>query len=349
MRLSLSLLCGLLICWAGPANATPSSGTNLGALPAALANQFKSRSVILLGEQHQNTSYHLMLESLLRDPVFVCNVDDVMLESGNSLYQDIADRFTSGKDVTRADKVKIWRNTTQWLVWDSPVYEAILDTVREVNESGMCAHPVRVLLGEPPIDWDKVQTAQDYEQFADRDQSYLDILEKEVISRDRKALFIVGRTHTQKAAATEIIETSNMVGTMLDQKFPLAAMSVWTVSDPESAAKWALRQNVLRLISGTDVGSQSFGSFFGNTFGQITVNGEKVWKPMSELDWPPAQEVIDALLYVGDNDSTIGADPAIYQDPDYQVELRRRAAILEEVYGFEFLPDLEELLAQQLK
>jgi hypothetical protein len=41
----------------------------------------------------------------------------------------------------------------------------------------------------------------------------------------------------------------------------------------------------------------------------------------------------------------IDPDPVLYRDPAYQAELRRRAPILRDVYGAEFLPELEALLA----
>lgn len=64
------------------------------------------------------------------------------------------------------------------------------------------------------------------------------------------------------------------------------------------------------------------------------------------LHQPLMDEVIDALLYLGPEEHLVAPSTAIYHEGEYADELRRRAAILKEVYGMDFLPELEELLAQ---
>jgi hypothetical protein len=74
------------------------------------------------------------------------------------------------------------------------------------------------------------------------------------------------------------------------------------------------------------------------------VGRDTSWVPLGDLRFPPAAQVVDALLYLGADSATVDPDPAIYRDPAYQKELRRRAPILSEVYGMNFLTDLEDLL-----
>jgi hypothetical protein len=47
----------------------------------------------------RNTSSHAFLLSLIRDPRFQTVVDDIVIECGNALHQDVADRFVRGEDV----------------------------------------------------------------------------------------------------------------------------------------------------------------------------------------------------------------------------------------------------------
>jgi hypothetical protein len=57
--------------------------------------------------------------SLIQDPRFPATVNDIVVESGNSLYQDIMDRFVRGEDVRDKDLRQVWQNTTQvGTVWD---------------------------------------------------------------------------------------------------------------------------------------------------------------------------------------------------------------------------------------
>ncbi len=51
---------------------------------------------------------------------------------------------------------RIWQNTTiPGVTWDVPVYEAFYREVRDVNASLPPHQRIRVLLGDPPVDWDR--------------------------------------------------------------------------------------------------------------------------------------------------------------------------------------------------
>jgi hypothetical protein len=71
------------------------------------------------------------------------------VEFGNALYQDIADRYVSGKEVSAADLSQVWRNHTNPIMFDSPVYEQLFKTVREVNQTLPEGKRWRILLGDP--------------------------------------------------------------------------------------------------------------------------------------------------------------------------------------------------------
>lgn len=50
---------------------------------------------------------------------------------------------------------RFWQNTTQpFTTFDIPIYEEFFRTVRAVTQSLPHEHQIRVLLGDPPIDWD---------------------------------------------------------------------------------------------------------------------------------------------------------------------------------------------------
>jgi hypothetical protein len=338
MRRILCVFLGLIA--AQPALAAPPGAS----LAKDLARQLDRRPIILLGEHHGSVRYHAMRQALLRDRNLLCRIDDVVIESGSSLHQSIADRFVAGRPVARSEKVRIWRDTTQWLVWDSPVYERILDAVREANLGKRCSHPLRVVLAEPPIPWADVRNAADYRKYGERDQSYADIIEREVLAKGRRALMVVGGLHVHKRGA-EGVAGRPMVASLLESKFPGRILSIDTVSDPKVAAMMGLRENRLTMVHGTAAGRMSFVTLAPNASAKVTVNGETQWKPLKELSWPPVQDVVDGFLFLGPDASTVEADPSIYREPAYQAELRRRAVILKDVYGLDFLPDLEALIA----
>ena len=47
--------------------------------------------------------------SLIRNPAFSEKVNDIVFESGNSLYQPILDRYIAGEDVPFTEVQKVWR------------------------------------------------------------------------------------------------------------------------------------------------------------------------------------------------------------------------------------------------
>ena len=135
--------------------------------------------------------------ALIRDARFSSVVNDIVVEFGNSLYQDVMDRFTTGEDVSEEMLRHVWENTTQPnAVWDSPIYEEFFRTIRVVNASLPRERQIRILLGEPPIGGDRIRTPQDLgvwkRWMAQRDTHAAQVVRREVLARKRRALLIYG-------------------------------------------------------------------------------------------------------------------------------------------------------------
>src|SRR3712207_969930 len=135
---------------------------------------------------------HDFVWSVLRHPSFPEKVDALVVEFGNARYQDVIDRYVAGEDVPRAELVRVWRDTTQsgsTRVWDSPIYEQTFAVAREVNQNLPPERRVRVLLGDPPVDWPTVRTADEVHAL-NRDAHYAEVVEREVLARGHRALLI---------------------------------------------------------------------------------------------------------------------------------------------------------------
>src|SRR4051812_30941315 len=105
----------LLACAFFPIRASATESSPVQSAAITLAAQLDTHPLIALGEHHASAPFHRFLQALLRDPRFICHVDDVVVESGNSGLQAIADRYVSGQAVPHEEKVRMWRDTTQWL------------------------------------------------------------------------------------------------------------------------------------------------------------------------------------------------------------------------------------------
>jgi hypothetical protein len=319
------------------------------AVADSVVAQFTRTPLVALGERHRSRQIHRFIHELLAHPDFPNHVDDIVVEFGSAYYQSIADRYVMGSQVSRAELEHLWRGTGQWLVWDSPLYEQFYAAVRARNGTLPENDRIRVLLGDPPIHWPAVHTAEEYRRFAERDAHFAEVVEREVLARGRRALLIMGSTHFQRRGPTDagISSTRPGVGEILGRRHADALFVIQPLGpSPERAAEFGLvPAPTFRRARGSPLERQSFARMVPrNVRVRRVVGADTAWIPLSELAWPPIAEVVDAVMYLGPDSTTVDPDASIYRDSVYQAELRRRAVILEEVYGFPFLPDLEALL-----
>ncbi|HWQ57171.1 MAG TPA: hypothetical protein VN442_26020 [Bryobacteraceae bacterium] len=164
---------------------------------------FEGADLVCLGDVHELQEVGDFLSALVRDPGFSGTVNDIVVECGNSAYQEIADRFTAGRDVPPSDLLPIWRDTTQPGAWDSPIYGQLFVRVREVNRDLTPERRIRVLLGDPPIHWDRVNTAAELAPFAALREAHMAaVIETQVLRKGRKALFWAGSSHVVRKPET---------------------------------------------------------------------------------------------------------------------------------------------------
>jgi hypothetical protein len=201
----MSVACGLTL--AGPSAEMPGSvhqdARPVSAVPqpaiAGLIDAFRDHAIVAMteGAGHGDLRGHDFRVSLVKDARFAETVNDIVVEFGSARYQDVMDRFVAGEDVPYDVLRQVWQNTTvASALWDAPIYEEFFRTVRAVNAPLPRARRLRVLLGDPPIDWDQVHTPQDIERWAaDRDRHPAQAVEREVLARHRRALLIYGFGH----------------------------------------------------------------------------------------------------------------------------------------------------------
>ena len=126
---------------------------------SAVLDLFEPYSVVALSEgPHNNQKGHEFRLALVRDPRFGRLVNDVVVEFGNSRYQTVMDRFTAGADIPYRELRQVWENTTiPGPLWDSPIYYEFFLAIRDVNRA--TGSHIRVVLGDPPIDWASIRSA----------------------------------------------------------------------------------------------------------------------------------------------------------------------------------------------
>jgi len=166
---------------------------------AAVLRAFDDHNVVMFGEAHGCKQEYEWLRELVGTPEFADRVDDIVVEFGNSLYQELVDRYVAGGDVPLAQVQQAWRNAIGMIDAPSPVYESFYKTVREANLKRRGKRQMRVVLGGPPGDWDQIENREQLIPFlADRDTFYARQVKQEVLARKRHALSIMGALHFQR-------------------------------------------------------------------------------------------------------------------------------------------------------
>ena len=297
------------------------------AIPAILA-AFDSYELIGMPADHGLKDLNDLILTLIRDPTFAEKVNDIEIECGNSLFQDLLDRYTSGADVPFREVQKVWRNTTQPPCGRSGFYEQLIPLVRAINQKLPRERALRVLAADPPFDWDRIQTAEDLRQAVlslRRDTSIASVIEKNVLAKHRKALMLMGTFHLlHGAGATGMIEAKHP-----SSIFVISELGVFGENSMDASkallASWP--NPAIARVKATSMGKLGLKSFLPPPYIM-----DQDCNPHNDFTGPlrkPVEELFDAVLYLGPQDlrlwEKIPAD--IVLDADYKKELRRRATL----------------------
>jgi hypothetical protein len=271
---------------------------------------FRRHRIVAIGEIHGQQEHHDALQTLLLDPRLPAVVNDIVVEFGNALYQPTMDRFVAGPPVEDGDLRLVWRNTTQSPVatLDAPMYEQFFRTVRAANWPLPDGNKIRVLLGDPPIDWAQVTKRDDILPFTDRDGHMASVVKREVLDKGRRALICYGSRHVMHPPPGA--QGGGGVA-QIEQQTGHRAYVILAGGHPRLASH--PRRTVIPA-KGTWVESADTGEF-NYLPGECGV---------------PFGAIADALLYLGQIGEQTQSlwNPAIYLDPAYWTELQRRKTIM---------------------
>lgn len=308
---------------------------------------FDKHDIVLLSEEHYGVQFHGMLHQLISDPRLIGRFNDIVVECGNPLYQDVVDRYIAGDDIPVTEVRKAWRNTSQILAWDSPLYEALYTWIRIVNSGLKPEQRYRLVLMEPAIDWSKVKTAAEYNPFAQRSRDQLARVESEVLAKHRKALVVVGGAHVVRRSLRspkEIVPLENAsLGDALARKYPLRTYAVWTVPANANISAEFAGASLPAIAPAASFASRSFGDAAPEgIMVQRTIDGKQQWVKLASDDWPPISDMADALLFLSATRTKAEPPKSVYKDEAYYNELLRRAKIMSEVFGFDLTEEVRE-------
>jgi hypothetical protein len=325
--LVLSVLVACASATTTPQSPRQSATTPEPAIPAILA-LFDRYEVVAMPEAHGHKDLDDFILALVRDSHFPDKVSDIVVECGNSLYQPVLDQYIAGMDVQFTEARKAWRNTTQSMCGQSAFFELLFPLVRAINQKLPAARRLRVLGGDPPIDWDKVTTSEEARKFLDREPSIASVMEKEVLSRHRKALMLFGTFHLFHAADSAV---SRYEKTYPNVTFVLSDLGIYDASrKPGSSSPFAAWPNPSLLSAqGTWLGNLALSDIIPPPIRSNSADCKVTIGFPPELQKPMAV-LVDGLLYLGPQEHRLGElfPASVAIDTEYIAELQRRDSLL---------------------
>jgi hypothetical protein len=305
----------------------------------ALANH----PLVGLGEMHLNEQFHEFLRNLLRE--LPGKVDDIVVEFGNSHYQNVADRFILDLEPVRFGRLaQIWRTAIGFMpLGDAPVYERFFRSVRALNAGLEPGERIRVVLGDPPVDWARVHSAADREQIPTEDERepfFAGVVSREVMAKGRRALLIMGGDHMRigeyrgpGGLNPSVYPRQPNAATLLERRYPgslFVVIDAYVVNDEGTPEGCTDLQSVEEAFGGSPIPSMAL-------LDRTWLAEVAVPKRLLDPSRPELGRQADAVLWLGPQENLTQSLPEarIYRSGPYARELGRRSEILSEISGLD--------------
>jgi hypothetical protein len=288
---------------------------------------FRMHPVVGLGEIHNWAQELDFYTVLLRDPRFAREVGNIVLEIGDAAQQETVDRYVNGENVPYAALRKVWSDNVGWFATVTPVGSINLyPVIREVNLKLPPEDRIKVWLGEPPIDWAQIKTKADWDPIeAQRDSYPADLIVREILSKNKKALVIYGTNHFG------IFPGRDNIRALLDRTHPRAFFVVSPFvgyADKTCASqlgKFSRHLAVPSLLTPVRGSSLEKDIYWQGCAAFLRPAGMADAEYQAQIKNDVGLNG-DALLYLGSRNQMMQGpqSPDVYLDLDFRTELERR-------------------------
>lgn len=296
-------------------------------------NALHANQLVAISDPHGSVAMRDFLRQLFADPRFADAVNDIVLEVGSARYQALVDDYVNGGAVDESALAEAWLNTTvaNQISADVEWFRAI----RRINTTRPAGRRLRLLLGDPPIDWSAVRTREDhFKWLAQRDSYPAALIQTEVLGRGRKALIIYGHLHFQRRNVASNFEMGDWraetIVSLIERAGPTRVFTIWSLDQPlltalPEARQW--RTPALAATSGTTLGALDVGLLTTFPPRARIVNGRIEPLPKEQYAVLPIERQLDAVLYLGGSKETITPSAEPCKQPGFLEERLRRIAV----------------------
>jgi hypothetical protein len=315
-------------------NGKPTPASPIEAI-AGILETFRLHDVVALCDPHGNQQLHDFLLTLIRDPRLPGTVNDIIIEGANARYQELVDRFIGGADVSVEALRPVWQESTQvQFVLDPPLYTEVLPAIRAINASLPPGRKLRVLLGDPPIDWANVKSPADHRKWIEQRETFpADLIRQEVLGKKRRALLLFGQMHFQRKNAAANFRSDGAAASivsLLEDAGQTRVFTVWWVPGLEKlqpdVAMWPIPS--LAIVRGTVIGAAQF-AYEGPRF-EIRNGQPDFTRPIPRQEWRSfqAEDQYDAVLYLGPSRTNVKPSRALCSNEGYLQQRRDRLELV---------------------
>jgi hypothetical protein len=293
-----------------------------------ILSAFSAHNIVALsdGRFHGDGIALALRLSLVQDSRIASTVNDIVLEAGSSRFQEVIDRYVrGGLDLSDEALQQPWTESTQpQLVLNTlSGADRLLREVRRVNAARPATQQLRVLLGDPPIDWESVHSQADHRRWIEqRDRFAADLILREVVAKGRRALVIFGGGHLQR-----FNQQANY-----DMSSDLAQTVVSLLEKDRRTRLFVVRSEYDFPALVTDVGRwpvPSFAALPGTTLGltdepptgiaaRASIDSTGNVRPVPRAQWArlPLEKQADAVIYYGPLDASASDNRATQRCED---------------------------------
>jgi hypothetical protein len=325
-----------------PADCEPTDGVT------RLLDLFERFPLVALGEMHGVEQGADFILDVIRHPLFAERVDAIVVEFGNAFHQQVADAYVGGADVPMSAARRIWHDFAGAVgPWGFrvPIYEQFFLAARALNQTLPPDQRIRVLLGDPPVDWSAIRTPEDARRIRDnRDEHFARVVQRLVLDRGQRALLLAGVFHLFREhefpvkKPTETEPARGTVTQILESGHPGTTYVVMPHDDIGFADKLAEIEGRLApwpnpglaAVANTWIGALPATTMFdGRDTIRILPDGT-VTKAFAGSRLTLG-DMIDAYLYLGPSAAYTQSDRRLWPvDDEDRAEVERRPALLAE-------------------
>lgn len=271
----------------------------------AIIKAFETHQLVAISDPHGNAAMRDLLRSVVADSRFADTVNDLVLEIGNARHQSVVDDYVNGGKVDEDALAEAWLNTTVANQISADI--ELFRLARKINAGRPPDRRLRLLLGDPPIDWSSVKTRDDHFYWlAQRDSFPAALVQTEVIAKRRKALIVYGHGHFQRRNIGSNFAMSDWraqtIISLIEHAGPTRVFTIWrleeglTESFPEAAA-WPVP--AVARVAGTTLGALDSGGLMGPRPRIGFVDGKMQPLPKDRYATLPIEQQLDAVLFLG--------------------------------------------------